>query len=134
MPEVHAILSASSSKRWLNCTPSARLEQNFPNESSVYAEPSADPKPSAEPTPPAEPPANLGPVLDMDGKTEDGSIPYNILMQISRRSRMKPPLPRQKRISRWQSPMQRRKPRRLPLPQKHRQRQTANWQKACPIR
>ena len=46
----------------------------------------------------------------------------------------KPPLPRQKRISRWQSPMQRRKPRRLPLPQKHRQRQTANWQKACPIR
>lgn len=38
MPEVHAILSASSSKRWLNCTPSAQLEQNFPNESSVYAE------------------------------------------------------------------------------------------------
>ena len=38
MPEVHAILSASSSKRWLNCTPSARLEQNFPNESSVFAE------------------------------------------------------------------------------------------------
>ena len=38
MPEVHAILSASGSKRWLNCTPSARLEQNFPNESSVYAE------------------------------------------------------------------------------------------------
>lgn len=38
MPEVHAILSASSSKRWLNCTPSARLGQNFPNESSVYAE------------------------------------------------------------------------------------------------
>ena len=38
MPEIHAILSASSSKRWLNCTPSARLEQNFPNESSVYAE------------------------------------------------------------------------------------------------
>ena len=38
MPEVHAILSASSAKRWSNCTPSARLEQNFPNESSVYAE------------------------------------------------------------------------------------------------
>jgi regulator of protease activity HflC (stomatin/prohibitin superfamily) len=51
-----------------------------------------------------------------------------------RRSRMKPPLPRQKRISRWRSPMQRRKPRKLPLPQMHRQRQTANWQKACPIR
>ena len=44
-------------------------------------EPPADPKPSAEPTPPAEPPANPGPVLDMDGKTEDGSIPYNILMK-----------------------------------------------------
>lgn len=54
--------------------------------------------------------------------------------QISRRLRMRPPLPRQKRISRWRSPMQRRKPRRLPLPQTHRQRQTANWQKACPIR
>ena len=44
-------------------------------------EPPADPKPSAEPTTPAEPPANSGPVLDMDGKTEDGSIPYNILMK-----------------------------------------------------
>ena len=44
-------------------------------------EPPADPKPSAEPTPPAEPPANSGPILDMDGKTEDGSIPYNILMK-----------------------------------------------------
>lgn len=40
-----------------------------------------EPKPPAEPTPPAEPPANSGPVLDMDGKTEDGSIPYNILMK-----------------------------------------------------
>ena len=44
-------------------------------------EPPADPKPSAEPTPPAESPANSGPVLDLDGKTEDGSIPYNILMK-----------------------------------------------------
>ena len=34
----HALLSASSSKRWLSCTPSARLEENFPNESSVFAE------------------------------------------------------------------------------------------------
>lgn len=34
----HALLSASSSKRWLACTPSARLEENFPNESSVYAQ------------------------------------------------------------------------------------------------
>ena len=38
MPEVHALLSASSSKQWLNCPPSARLQLNFPNESSVYAE------------------------------------------------------------------------------------------------
>ena len=38
MPDVHALLSASSSKRWLNCPPSVRLEENFPNESSVFAE------------------------------------------------------------------------------------------------
>ena len=38
MPEVHALLSASSSKQWLNCPPSARLQENFPNESSIYAE------------------------------------------------------------------------------------------------
>lgn len=43
--------------------------------------PPADPEPSAEPTSPAEPPANPNPILDMDGKTEDGSIPYNILMK-----------------------------------------------------
>ena len=52
--------------------------------------------------------------------------PLHSRMQISRRSRVKPPLPRQKRISRWQSPMQRRKPRRLPLPQKHRQRHASS--------
>ena len=36
----HALLSASSSKRWLNCTPSARLEEQFGDESggSAYAE------------------------------------------------------------------------------------------------
>ncbi len=35
----HALLSASSSRRWLNCTPSARLEQQFPaDEGSIYAE------------------------------------------------------------------------------------------------
>lgn len=38
MPDVHALLSASSSKQWLHCPPSARLQENFPNESSVYAE------------------------------------------------------------------------------------------------
>ncbi len=35
----HALLSASSSKRWLNCTPSARLEEQFTRDTgSVYAE------------------------------------------------------------------------------------------------
>ena len=29
MPDKHAVLSASSSHRWLECTPSARLEENF---------------------------------------------------------------------------------------------------------
>lgn len=36
MPEVHALLSASSSKQWLHCPPSVRLQEGFPNESSVY--------------------------------------------------------------------------------------------------
>lgn len=34
----HALLSASSSKQWLNCPPSARLQEQFPNETSEYAE------------------------------------------------------------------------------------------------
>lgn len=38
MPDVHALLSASSSKQWLHCPPSVRLQEAFPNESSVYAE------------------------------------------------------------------------------------------------
>lgn len=38
MPDIHALLSASSSKQWLHCPPSVRLQENFPNESSVYAE------------------------------------------------------------------------------------------------
>lgn len=33
----HAILSASSSKKWLTCTPSARVEEHYPDEQSVYA-------------------------------------------------------------------------------------------------
>jgi len=33
----HALLSASSSKRWLNCTPSAKLETQFTDTESVYA-------------------------------------------------------------------------------------------------
>ena len=37
MPDVNALLSASSSKQWLHCPPSVRLQEGFPNESSVYA-------------------------------------------------------------------------------------------------
>lgn len=34
----HALLSASSAERWLNCTPSARLSENVPETTSEYAE------------------------------------------------------------------------------------------------
>lgn len=34
----HAVLSASSSHRWLNCPPSARLAEQFPESTSSYAE------------------------------------------------------------------------------------------------
>ena len=34
----HAVLSASSSHRWLNCPPSVRLEEQFEKTTSVYAE------------------------------------------------------------------------------------------------
>ena len=34
----HAVLSASAAKRWLNCTPSARLNEQFPNTTSEFAE------------------------------------------------------------------------------------------------
>lgn len=37
MPRKHAILSASGAHRWLNCTPSARLEDPIPDHSSVFA-------------------------------------------------------------------------------------------------
>ena len=37
MSSQHAILSASSSHRWLNCTPSARIEEALENRSSLYA-------------------------------------------------------------------------------------------------
>lgn len=33
----HALLSASGASRWLNCTPSPRLEESFENKSSPYA-------------------------------------------------------------------------------------------------
>lgn len=33
----HALLSASGSHRWLNCSPSARLEDQFEEEESIYA-------------------------------------------------------------------------------------------------
>ena len=38
MPEEHALLSASGSKRWLMCPPSARLEEKFEETSSIYAD------------------------------------------------------------------------------------------------
>lgn len=34
----HALLSASASSRWLNCTPSVRLEEQFPDATTEYAE------------------------------------------------------------------------------------------------
>ena len=34
----HALLSASGASRWMNCNPSARLEDMFPDCSSEYAE------------------------------------------------------------------------------------------------
>lgn len=36
-PEKHALLSASAAARWLHCTPSARLEEKFPDTTSDYA-------------------------------------------------------------------------------------------------
>lgn len=38
MPGEHAILSPSSAKRWMACTPSARLEEQFENTTSIFAE------------------------------------------------------------------------------------------------
>lgn len=37
MPEKHALLSASSAARWLNCPPSARLCESLPDTESSYA-------------------------------------------------------------------------------------------------
>lgn len=34
----HSVLSASGAHRWMECSPSALLEQQFPNETSVFAE------------------------------------------------------------------------------------------------
>ncbi len=36
-PKGHAVLSASSSDRWLHCPPSARLSENYPDHGSDYA-------------------------------------------------------------------------------------------------
>jgi hypothetical protein len=35
--KLHAKLSASGSKKWLTCTPSATLEEQFPDERSEFA-------------------------------------------------------------------------------------------------
>ena len=37
MPDKHAVLSASSSERWLHCPPSARLCENYDDKGSDYA-------------------------------------------------------------------------------------------------
>ena len=34
----HALLSASGASRWMKCTPSARLEEEYPSQSSVFAQ------------------------------------------------------------------------------------------------
>ena len=36
--EKHALLSASSAARWLNCTAAPRFEEQFPENTSEYAE------------------------------------------------------------------------------------------------
>jgi len=33
----HALLSASSAHRWINCSPSARLEETFENTTNIFA-------------------------------------------------------------------------------------------------
>lgn len=38
MPDRHALLSPSSSERWIACPPSARLEEQFPNVSTVFTQ------------------------------------------------------------------------------------------------
>lgn len=38
MPSEHALLSASAAHRWLHCTPSVRLEETLPEQTSDYAE------------------------------------------------------------------------------------------------
>jgi len=35
---IHALLGASTSKRWLTCTPSARYEERFQETQSTYAD------------------------------------------------------------------------------------------------
>lgn len=37
MPSTHAILAPSASKRWIACSPSARLERLLPNKETTYA-------------------------------------------------------------------------------------------------
>lgn len=37
MPDTHALLGPSGAKRWMSCTPSARLEESFQEESTDYA-------------------------------------------------------------------------------------------------
>lgn len=38
MPDTHALLGPSGAKRWMSCPPSVRLEEQFPDSSSEYAD------------------------------------------------------------------------------------------------
>ena len=42
MSRQHALLSASSAHRWINCPPSAKLQEQYEDKSSAYAEQGTD--------------------------------------------------------------------------------------------
>ena len=60
-PSNHALLGASSSKRWLNCPPSARLGEGLPDTPSDYAAAVTSPEVRAA----------LGPLQSMNSKNAD---------------------------------------------------------------
>ena len=42
MSKQHALLSASSAYRWINCPPSAKLQEQYEDKGSAYAEQGTD--------------------------------------------------------------------------------------------
>ena len=42
MSRAHAFLSASGAKRWISCPPSAKLQEQYEDKGSVYAEQGTD--------------------------------------------------------------------------------------------